>query len=223
SSDDARVLPVLRDARLRRPRRPYQHGLRHERHGSQHLLGHGAFPPDLWRHRRDHVFRDRLRNLAAPDWAATRILFALALAALALVHRHDGDDAALALAWPARPVASRRQFQLRQSHHCQLGTAGDRIARRRRAVARFSIAIYPQSRGPASQCATRADRAALCARRRSTPTRSRRAQWFWALERAGADEHAAGLRLSDRAIREGPVTLGDCSPNRLGGARDGLA
>src|SRR5215472_19039600 len=57
----------------------------------------------------------------------------------------------------------------------------------------------------------------------STPTRSRRAQWFWALERAGADEHAAGLRLSDRAIRDRPVTLGDCSPNRLGGARDGLA
>ena len=52
--------PRLRDARLRRFRRAHQHGLRHERDGAQHLVGHGALPPHLRRLRCHHVFRDRV-------------------------------------------------------------------------------------------------------------------------------------------------------------------
>ena len=65
--DGARHRPCLRHARLRRFRRHRQHGLRHERHGPQHLMGDGALPSDLRRLGGDHVFRHRLRNLAAPD------------------------------------------------------------------------------------------------------------------------------------------------------------
>ena len=45
---------------VRRRRRADQHVLWDERDGSQHLVGHGAFPPDLRRHGGHHVFRDRL-------------------------------------------------------------------------------------------------------------------------------------------------------------------
>ena len=70
--DGARDGACLRHARLRRLRRAHQHELRHERDGAQHLLGHGAFPPDLRRLGRDHVFRHRLRDLAAPHRARPR-------------------------------------------------------------------------------------------------------------------------------------------------------
>ena len=93
---------VLRDARLRRFRRAHQHGLRHERDGAQHLVGHRALPSDLRRLGRDHVFRDRLRDLAAPDRPRACVARAAAAAALAVVHRHDGDDAAVALARACR-------------------------------------------------------------------------------------------------------------------------
>ena len=64
---------ALRHARLRRVRRAHQHGLRHERDGAQHLVGHGALSPDLRRLGRDHVFRDRLRDLAAPHRPRARL------------------------------------------------------------------------------------------------------------------------------------------------------
>ena len=52
-----------------------------------------------------------------------------AASALAVVHRHDGDDAALALAWPAGPVAARFEFQLRRSDHRRLGAVGGGLLR----------------------------------------------------------------------------------------------
>ena len=64
SADGARDRPRLLHAVLRRRRRAHQHELRNERDGPQHQLGHRAFPPDLRRHRRDHVFRDRLCDVA---------------------------------------------------------------------------------------------------------------------------------------------------------------
>ena len=60
ASDGAGDRPGLRHARPRRFRRHHQHGLRHECDGAQHLLGDGAFPSDLRRLGRDHVFCDRL-------------------------------------------------------------------------------------------------------------------------------------------------------------------
>src|SRR5215469_14879210 len=72
--DGARGRPRLRHAGFRRFRRADQHGLRHERDGAQHIVGHRAFPPHLRRLGRDHVFRNCLRDLAALDRA--RISFA---------------------------------------------------------------------------------------------------------------------------------------------------
>ena len=65
--DGARDRSRLLHAVLRRRRRADQHELRHERDDPQHQLGHRALPPDLRRHRGDHVLRDRLRDLADPD------------------------------------------------------------------------------------------------------------------------------------------------------------
>ena len=59
-ADGAGHRACLRHAVVRRLRRPDQHELRHERHGPQHLVGHGAFPSDFRRHGGDHVFRHRL-------------------------------------------------------------------------------------------------------------------------------------------------------------------
>ena len=75
----ARDRACFRHARLWRLRRADQHGLWHERHGAQHLVGHGAFSSDLRRLRRHHVFRDRLRDLAAPDRPRARFARAAAL------------------------------------------------------------------------------------------------------------------------------------------------
>ena len=66
-ADGARHRPRLPHAVLRRRRRAHQHELWNERHGPQHQLGHRAFPPDLRRHRRHHVFRDRLCDVAGAD------------------------------------------------------------------------------------------------------------------------------------------------------------
>ena len=66
-ADGARHRPGLLHAVVRRRRRAHQHELRHERHGPQHLVGDGAFPSHLRRHRGDHVFRHRLRDLADAD------------------------------------------------------------------------------------------------------------------------------------------------------------
>ena len=53
-----------------------------------------------------------------------------AATAMAMVHRHDGDDATLALAWPSGPVAARFEFQLRRSDHRRLGAVGGGLLRR---------------------------------------------------------------------------------------------
>ena len=67
TADRARDRIGFRDARLRRFRRAHQHGLRHECDGAQYVMGHGALSSDFRRLGRHHVFRHRLRDLAAPD------------------------------------------------------------------------------------------------------------------------------------------------------------
>jgi hypothetical protein len=60
------------DARPWRCGRPHQHELRVELHHPQHAVGDRAFPSHLRRRDRDHVFRDRLRAVAAIDRPAAR-------------------------------------------------------------------------------------------------------------------------------------------------------
>ena len=74
-----------------------------------------------------------------------------AMAAVAVVHRHDGHDGALALAWAAGPMAARRQFQLRGSDHRGVGTVGDCLLLRRSCAARLRADVRPQSCRSSSQ------------------------------------------------------------------------
>ena len=62
-----------------------------------------------------------------------------AMATVAVVHRHDGHDGALALAWVAGSMAARRQLQLCRSHHRRLGTVGACLALRRFCAARSAL------------------------------------------------------------------------------------
>ena len=59
-SDHAGDRAVAGHARLRRRRRADQHELSARCQRPQHAMDHRAFPPDLRRRHRDHVFRDRL-------------------------------------------------------------------------------------------------------------------------------------------------------------------
>ena len=71
----------------------------------QHAVDHRPFPPDLRRRDRHHVFRDRLRHVAASDRPRARRPAADARAALDLVHRHDRADLPLALGRHSRHAA----------------------------------------------------------------------------------------------------------------------
>src|SRR5262249_60296082 len=141
-------------------------------HAPKHVMGHGAFSPDLRRGRRSNVFRDRLRNLATPDRPATPVAGAFTLAAMALVYWHDGDDTALALAWPRRPMAPCRQLQLRQPDYRQLGPARYRIARRGSVIAHFSAIVRAQLGGLTFQRLAGSDVSNLLPSLTSPPTRS---------------------------------------------------
>ena len=63
--DDAGGDVLVRDARLRRRRRPHQHELPAQRDDPQHAVGDRPLPPDLRRRDRHHVLHDRLRAVAA--------------------------------------------------------------------------------------------------------------------------------------------------------------
>ena len=84
------------DAGPRRRGRAHQHELCVELDGPQHAVGHRSLPPDLRGLGRDHVLRDRVRALAAPDRPAAGGAEARSAAAVDLVHRHAGHDAAVA-------------------------------------------------------------------------------------------------------------------------------
>src|SRR5262249_58362065 len=141
-----------------------------------------AFSHDLRRAGRTNGFGDRLRNLATPDRPATPVAGAFALAAMALVCWHNGDDAALALAWPRRPMASCRQLQLRQPDYRQLGPACYRIAHRGSLIAHFSAIVRAQLGGLTFQRVAGSDVSNVRACRTPAATRSRSAQRIRTLE-----------------------------------------
>jgi cytochrome c oxidase subunit 1 len=87
--DDAGGRVLVRHARLRRCRRPHQHELPARLRRPQHAVDHGPLPPDLRRRHRDHVLRDRVRPVAAPDRPRARQPAPHACAAVAVVHRHE--------------------------------------------------------------------------------------------------------------------------------------
>src|SRR6478752_3094398 len=158
--------------------------------------------------------------MAAPDWPGACVACAAPLATLAVVHRYDGDDLALALAGPARPMAARRQFQLRRSHHRCLGTVGPRLFVRWSRVACLRAAVRAQSRGPSSQPAAGHSASPVRTGGASAASRSGCAQRLWTLECVGPCLDAAGIRLPDRPVRDRTVTGGDGASVALG-ARHG--
>ena len=162
---------------VRRRRRPDQHELRHECDGSQHLVGHRAFPSDLRRHGRHHVFRDRLRDLAGIDrTAAGRGRAGIAApAALALGDRDAGHDAALALARAERPMAPGCPFRLCRPGDRLVGTMGRGQPDRRRAAGRERVAVRLESR---RSCTGSRRRVGAAARRSRTPCRFIRSLGF---------------------------------------------
>ena len=143
-----------------------------------------------------------------------RLACAAAPAALAVVRRHDGHDAAVALARSAGSVAAGRQLQLCRSDHRRLGTVGDGVARRRHHPAGLGAAVRPKPGGAASRTRFGGGAAALCAGGASAAPGAGGAQRVRAVERAGAGADAAGLRLSDRAVPDRAVARRDRPPGR---------
>jgi len=158
-------------------------------------------------------------EISAPDRARARIDRAAAAAAVAMVHRDDGHDAAMALVGLAGPVAARRQFQLCRSNHCRLGPAGHCLVRRRSGAARLRTAIRAQSRRPSQQPVACAATTAVRAGRGPTAARSGCPQRLRALERLGSCPDAAGLRVPDRTVRDYTLAQRDGASDVLGNAR----
>ena len=131
-ADGARGCTIAGDARPRRVRRAHQHELRHELHDSQYVVGDGAFPSDLRRRGRDHVFRGRLRDVAAHHREAVAVQDNGALATLALVLGHDDRYHSVAYYWIDGTAAARRHLRLQRSVRCPYGSAGHHIGHRRR-------------------------------------------------------------------------------------------
>ena len=130
-SDHAGDRAVAGHARLRRRRRADQHELSARRQHPQHAVDHRAFPPDLRRRHRDHVFRDRLRSVAASDRPRARQFRADADPALAVVHRHDRHHVPVALCRHSRHAAPHGVLRLRQSRDLAAGVFGCDVGDRR--------------------------------------------------------------------------------------------
>ena len=114
-ADGPRRRLVARDARPRRVRRVHQHELCDEFDDPQYVLGHGAFPPDIRRRHRHHVFRDRLRDVAPDHREAAALQAAGTLAAVVVVLGHADHHDPLAHRRADGPAASRRQLRLQHS------------------------------------------------------------------------------------------------------------
>jgi predicted ATPase/uncharacterized protein GlcG (DUF336 family) len=130
-ADGAGGRVVAGDARLGRLRRDHQHELCHERDDPQHVLGHGAFPPDLWRRDCDHVFRHRLRDVAAHHRQAAALQATGALAALAVVRGDADHDDPLAHRRADGAAATRCHFRLQRTVRRPDGTPGHHLGDRR--------------------------------------------------------------------------------------------
>ena len=119
---------VAADARPGRVRRTHQHELCHELDDPQHLLGHRAFSPDLWRRGRDHVLRHRVRNVAADHRQAAALEASGPPATLVVVlgdadHHHSlayrGSYGTAAAGCDVRLFRSSDRAHGPAGHHCR--------------------------------------------------------------------------------------------------------
>src|SRR5215472_3955322 len=105
-ADDARGRIVARDARPGWFRRARQYELWHECDDPQYRLDPRPFSSDLRRHGRDHVFRHRLRDVAADYRQAVAFQASRVLAALGLVLGHADHHDPLAYRRPDGAAAA---------------------------------------------------------------------------------------------------------------------
>src|SRR4029079_11831011 len=199
-ANGARNRAVAGDARPRRIRRAHQHGLRHELHDSQYLMGDGAFPYDFRRRRRDHVFRYRLRDVAAHHGKAAAVQGLGALAALAVVRRHDDRLDPMAHHWLDGPAASRRSVRLRRSVRRSHGPAGHHFGYWRRDPARVCHSTDRHSGALSVGRKTARGTAALCPRGKSAQNGPRSLERLRAVERDPARPDGVRLRISHWSV-----------------------
>src|SRR5215213_1969867 len=154
--------------------------------------------------------------MAASHWPRICFAGAAATAALVVVHRHDGDDVALALARPAGSVAARGEFQLCRSDHLRLGSLGSGVVRRRCRPSALGAAVRREPGRPSSQRSGYHSPAALCPRGASAAACAGGAERLRPVERAGAGVDGGGLRLSNRPVFDRALAGRHCSQGAVG-------
>src|SRR5215471_3432121 len=209
----ARGCPVLRHAWLWRRRGADQYELSAQCHRPQHAMDHRPFPSDLRRRDRHHVFRDRLRHLAAFDRARAGQLRSDACSAVDLVPGHDRADLPVALGRHSRHAATDGVLRLHRPGDRRAGRIGDDVGRRRRDPRAVRRAVPRRAGARADGAADRAGYLPL--QRRGTPAAhlAGRAQRFRAVARPDGGLDHRQLRLSDRTF---PGNAGHSGSGRQG-------
>src|SRR5277367_2035440 len=163
-------------------------------------MDHRPLPPDLWRRDRHHVFRDRLRYLAASDRTRAGQLWPDAGPAVDLVCRHDRADLPVALGRHSRDAAPDGVLRLRRPADRPASHMGDDVRYRRRDPRAVRRAL---SGGAGARTDGIADGASgvPVQRRRAPATRvASRAERVRAVARPDGGADHRELRLSDRAF-----------------------
>src|SRR5271165_3226697 len=162
-------------------------------------MDHRPFPPDLRRRDRHHVFRDRLRHLAASDGTRAGQLRPHARPAVDVVRGYDRADFPVALGRHSRHAAPDGVLRLRGPGNRRAGRIGDDVGHRRRHPRLIGCAVPHRAGARADGTADRAGGVPL--QHRSSPAAlvAGCAQWLWALARPDGGPDHRELRLSDRA------------------------
>src|SRR3954451_1179928 len=163
-------------------------------------MDHRAFPPDLRRRHRDHVFRDRLCSVAASHRPCAGKLRPDANPALAVVHRHDRHHVPVALRRHSRHAAPHGVLRLRQSGDLAAGVFGVDVGDRRLHSADLGHPV-PHRAGPwPAGRDQRGGGLPVCGALAHAGADPGRAEQLWAVACADDRANRRQLRLSDRAV-----------------------
>src|SRR5262249_43315028 len=158
------------------------------------------FPSDLRRRDCHHVFRDRLRHLAAFDRARAGQLRSDACSAVDLVPGHDRADFPVALGRHSRHAATDGVLRLHRPGDRRTGRIGDDVSGRWRDPRAVRRAVPRRAGARADGAADRARNLPL--QRRGAPAAcvAGGTKWLWAAARPDGGGDYRQLRLSDRAF-----------------------
>src|SRR5208282_1748348 len=163
-------------------------------------MDHRSFPPDFRRRDRHHVFRDRLRHLAAFDRTCAGELRPDARSALDMVRGHDRADLPVALGRHSRYAPTDGILRLHRPGDRHAGCMGDDVGRRWRDPRALWCAVLHRAGARADGTTHRAGNLPL--QRRGTPAArvAGCAQRLRAVARPNGGPDHCELRLSDRAF-----------------------